>query len=229
MIVFKNVLVIACLILVFVCCDDAKTLTLKGEVRFATRDYLVFGKLNPEAIRVIDTIYYENLRYFEFMVELDTPDYYTIDFGSQRVNLLLTGSDLEIVADGNDPFGKGSIKGSLEEDMLMDYRHFIDSLDATEWSSTIKSGYRDAVIRSDSQAIDSIAREFNKWLFYKHGHMTDFLGRYPVNFGHLQGIGVLSDSIAADYKGKVFSELVKKYPTSRNVRHELKNYEERVN
>lgn len=192
------------------------SIVIEGEVTFATEGYIVFSKLNPRSLRVIDTIPLANNKFFTYRAKIDTPDFYHLDFfGKQKVNLILDDDDIKLVVDGNDRFGKGRIYGSTEHDMLWDLKLLRDSLSNTSRYINLKKTLREAYRANDPVRIDSLKNESLLWVKDRNSHFRDFLSSYEVSLAHIEASRLLTDSASLDYVKDIANELVQRYPTSK--------------
>lgn len=201
----------------FASCNERSEneIVISGKVRFATKGHIVFGKLEPDTLKILDTIELVNNLYFSHRFKVDTPDYYTIDFfGKQRVNLILTNEDVDIEVDGNNLIGYGMINGSTDHDMLRRYRNLKDSLENLDEYLSMKSSLRDFAVKKDRLSVDSINNLLRTWTINRNSIMIDYLKGYDLSLGHIQAVTILNDSASFEYKKSIAKGILDKYPLS---------------
>lgn len=205
------------LLLYLVSCSADNTIQISGRVNFAKDGVILFQRLYPDSVLTIDTLSLINNQYLLFETKVDTPDFYSIDFfGAQRVNLILSESDIEFEVDGNDPFGKGRIYGSMEHDLLWGFREYQDSINNTQTEVDIKFKIRQAIIEKDTIKLISERNRQVDWSKTKNELYLEFWEQAPVTLAHLQAFTVVKDTA---FIRETLKQLVEKYPTSTQVNH----------
>lgn len=201
---------------------DLNEIEISGKVRFARPGFILFQRMYPDRMVTLDTISLVNNQYFQFSHRIDTPDFYSLDFfGQQRVNLILNESNIDLIVDGNDPYGSGEIFGSQEHDLLKGFRNLMDSLKGDDQQKLFKFSVKKAIIEGDDKKVDSLAllgkeREKEKQKIYK-----EYWTNQPLTLSHLQGFTEISDTT---FHINYINQLETVYPTSSWVDYWLNKY-----
>lgn len=195
--------------------DNSNEIILSGKVNFATNGLIKLVKLDPNNIRVVDTLQLINNQYFVYTIEIDTPDFYQINFfDKQGLNLILDKDNIDIVVDGNSKFGNANIYGSRDHDILDSLRRLKDNFENTKSYLELEGAIRKARILKDTLALDSLSKHTTETLKERNELIKEFITSQETSLAMIQAARLLTLDEDLEFKEKLAIRILEKYPTS---------------
>lgn len=216
----KLKLVFLILILLLTNCGESSNvpqekITISGKVRFATQGLIKLVKLDPNNIRVVDTLQLINNQYFVHTIEVDTPDFYQINFfDKQGLNIIIDKDDIDIIVDGNSKFGYAKIYGSRDHDMLDSLRRLKDKFENAKSYIALEGAMRKARIMKDTLALDSLSKHTTDTLKERNELIKEFISSQETSLAMIQAARLLTLDEDLEFKEKLALRILEKYPTS---------------
>src|SRR6187431_403282 len=146
----KKVLLFSVLIALIAACSSKETIndggwdvTVRGKIGFpASGGVVIIQKLQQDGQGAIDTIEVGDNYTYEKKMHLTEPGYYQLNFyNKQFINLILSKSDLEVNADGNNPGGFAEVKGSPDHDIINKAQSIVQGSQSTPEIAAVEAEF----------------------------------------------------------------------------------------
>ena len=193
-----------------------KALTINGTVKSPPKDGMVtLQKLVDKQYADIDSTELTDGK-FVFEVKVSEPEFYRVVlFKKQAIFMLVTGQDLEIVADATIPEIPYTVKGSKDMDYFREVNRVVNQL--RQETGKLKGQYVLAEKNKTGEALKIYQQliELQKNGIVKVKGMIDTI---QPSIAALYAANVLNPDEDFAYLKKLSDQLVKKYPNSRYVK-----------
>ncbi len=193
-----------------------KALTINGTVKSPPKDGMVtLQKLIDKRYANIDSTELTDGK-FVFEVKVSEPEFYRVVlFKKQAIFMLVTGQDLEIVADATIPEIPYTVKGSKDMDYFREVNRVVNQL--RQETGKLKGQYVLAEKNKTGEALKIYQQliELQKNGIVKVKGMIDTI---QPSIAALYAANVLNPDEDFAYLKKLSDQLVKKYPNSRYVK-----------
>lgn len=99
--------------------SNVQEITINGKVKYPNNGYIVLTELKDNGFQGIDSVQLKKDNTFTMKRKVSEPGFYMVSFfNQQKVLVILDKSNLEVNADGNNPAGNFTLKGSKDVEDL---------------------------------------------------------------------------------------------------------------
>lgn len=160
--------------------------TVRGKVRFPLSGQITIQELKAEGPEKADTVKLSGDNTFEKKLRITEPGYYQINFyDRQRVPFILNKSDLEIIADGNDPVAYSEITGSPDHDLIKEVQKVMARVQESPDIAQLESDFQSASANQDTQRIGELQLAYMNILNRGYDQVAAMLKDQPASLGLL--------------------------------------------
>lgn len=160
-------------------------ITIKGRVNTRPSGKVVISELREGNVKGYeDSISINKDLTYEKKVLIQEPGYYRIDFfNRQTVTVILDKSNLEINVDGSNPTGLLEIKGSPDQDMMVQAQQIIQKAQASPEAAALEAEFQTAAQQKDEAKMVSIQEQYQVLLDKGTNELAEFLRNQPPSLG----------------------------------------------
>lgn len=191
--------------------DGGWDITLRGKVGFPSSGQISIQRMQPDGKGWMDTIILKNNFTYEKKIHMTEPGYYQLSFyKTQRINLILDKSDLEVNADGNNQNGFVEIKGSPDHDLIAKVQQIATDAQNTPEIAALTTQFNEAVNTKDEVKIQQIQTKYMELVGLGNDKIAALIREQPLSLGALnvlQSNGLLDP----DTYAFVYSEMADRY------------------
>jgi peroxiredoxin len=160
--------------------------TIRGKVRFPLSGQISIQEIKPDGSGKIDTVKLNSDNTFEKKLRLAEPGYYQINFyDRQRIPFILNKSDLEIIADGNDPVAYSEINGSPDHDLIKEVQKVMARAQESPDLVQLESDFQAASANQDTERVGEIQLAYMEILNKGYDQIAAMLKDQPASLGLL--------------------------------------------
>jgi len=152
------------------------TVTITGKVAYPQAGEISIMELKENAAGLKDTIKLKSNNTFVKKVTLTEPGYYRINFyEKQMVDLILYKSNIEVLADGNNPQGAAEIKGSPDIDLIRQVQGMLNELNASPEVTKLNEEFTVANQQRDQQKMVALQQQYQQLMKASHDKVAAVL------------------------------------------------------
>ena len=152
------------------------TVTITGKVAYPQAGTISIMELKENATGWKDTIRLKSNSTFIKKVTLTEPGYYRINFyETQMVDLILYKSNIEVLADGNNPQGTAEIKGSPDIDLIHQVQGMLNELNASPEVVKLNEDFTQANQQRDQQKMVALQQKYQQLMKASHDKVAAVL------------------------------------------------------
>jgi peroxiredoxin len=160
--------------------------TIRGKVRFPLSGQISIQEIKPDGSGKIDTVKLNSDNTFEKKLRLAEPGYYQINFyDRQRIPFILNKSDLEIIADGNDPVAYSEINGSPDHDLIKEVQKVMARVQESPDLVQLEADFQAASTNQDMERIGELQLAYMEILNKGYDQIAAMLKDQPASLGLL--------------------------------------------
>lgn len=160
--------------------------TIRGKVRFPLSGQISIQEIKPDGSGKIDTVKVNSDNTFEKKLRLAEPGYYQINFyDRQRIPFILNKSDLEIIADGNDPVAYSEINGSPDHDLIKEVQKVMARVQESPDLVQLEADFQAASTNQDMERIGELQLAYMELLNKGYDQIAAMLKDQPASLGLL--------------------------------------------
>ncbi|MDZ7647902.1 MAG: TlpA disulfide reductase family protein [Cytophagales bacterium] len=185
---FNAMLIIIISILALACKpeDAGWEVTIRGKVRFPLSGQISIQEIKPDGSGKIDTVKLNSDNTFEKKLRMAEPGYYQINFyDRQRIPFILNKSDLEIIADGNDPVAYSEIIGSPDHDLIKEVQKVMARVQESPDLVQLESDFQVASANQDLERVGELQLAYMEILNKGYDQIAAMLKDQPASLGLL--------------------------------------------
>ena len=185
---FNALLILMISIVAMACKPDEPgwEVTIRGKVRFPLSGQISIQEIKSDGSGEIDTIKLRSDSTFEKKLRITEPGYYQLNFyDRQRVPFILDKSDLEIMADGNDPGAIAEIKGSPDHDLIKEVQNVMMRSQGSPAIQRLEAEFSTASANQDTQRISELQDAYMELLNKGYDQVAAMLKDQPASLGLL--------------------------------------------
>jgi peroxiredoxin len=202
--------------------DHGWDVKLFGRVNNPQQASIEIKELTEDGTGWKDTIAVRPDQSFSKTIHLNEPGYYQVSFsGGQLVNVILDKSDVEIVADGNDPMGVSEIKGSPEMEVIKRVEQMLTEVQNSSEVVALEGEYKNAAQAGDQKKMAELQLSYLDIQNRKRDDIAGFLRQQPASLAVVyvlqQGRAVDSDQYFSLYE-ETAEKLKAAWPDSKHTR-----------
>jgi peroxiredoxin len=211
-------------VFIFTSCNSRKMedggwdIILKGKVRYPQTGVITIRELTPDNSGKPDTITLVNNSTFEKKMHISQPGFYQINFYNlQLLNLILNKRDVEVNVDGNTMQGVVEIKGSPEQDLILQVQTMMSNLQTSPEIAKLQQDYTVAAQAKNEAKINALRNQYNAIVKNSHDQIAELLMQQSASLAVLdllmQGNLLDRDTYASVYEDAA-QKLKKELPNS---------------
>jgi peroxiredoxin len=138
---------------------NAQEVSVSGKVKYPNNGYVVLTELKDNGFQAIDSVKLKKDNTFLLKKKINEPGFYMLNFfNQQKVLVILDKNNLEVTADGNNPAGNFSLKGSKEVEDLQKITIAQNELQGKV--NNLGAKFQQANERKDEKAREKIQAEY---------------------------------------------------------------------
>jgi peroxiredoxin len=138
---------------------NAQEVSVSGKIKYPNNGYVVLTELKDNGFQAIDSVKLKKDNTFLLKKKVSEPGFYMLNFfNQQKVLVILDKKNLEVTADGNNPAGNFSLKGSKEVEDLQ--KITIAQNDLQGKVNNLGAKFQQANERKDEKAREKIQAEY---------------------------------------------------------------------
>lgn len=181
-----------------------KEITIRGRVTYPQPGDIVLSEVRKDSQKPYeDTIKLKFDHTFEKKIRITEPGYYKLDFYKRQfINIVLDKSDLDITADANEPDGFFEIKGSPDQDLVLQLQKIVEDAQKSEAALAIGNEFEGASREGNETKIMQLQKRYQEEIMFKaYDSAASLVRKAPVSLGLIY---LLQNSSAFD-KDRYFS------------------------
>lgn len=181
-----------------------KEITISGRVTYPQPGDIVLSEVRKDSQKPYeDTIKLKFDHTFEKKIRITEPGYYKLDFYKRQfINIVLDKSDLDITADANEPDGFFEIKGSPDQDLVLQLQKIVEDAQKSEAALAIGNEFEGASREGNETKIMQLQKRYQEEIMFKaYDSAASLVRKAPVSLGLIY---LLQNSSAFD-KDRYFS------------------------
>lgn len=137
----------------------AQEVTINGKVKHPNTGYVVLTELKENGFQSVDSVKLKKDNTFTLKRKVNEPGFYMVNFfNQQKVLVILDKSNVDIAADGNNPAGDFTLKGSKDVEDLQKITKAQNELQGKVNSLGVK--FQEANDKKDEKAREKIQAEY---------------------------------------------------------------------
>lgn len=176
--------------------EEGAELTIKGKIKYPAPGIVEIRELrNDDKLAFRDTAHLRANGTFEKKIRVKEPGFYQLNIlKRQYVNVILDKSNIEVLADGNDPMGRFEIKGSPDEELGIQVQKIIQSVQNAPEMQALEVEFQKAVQESNEEKIQETQQKYIDMMKVAADQAAGLIKQQPPSLGLiniLQNSGVL--------------------------------------
>ena len=163
-----------------------REITIRGRVTYPQPGDIVLSEVRKDSQKPFeDTIKLKYDHTFEKKVRITEPGYYKLNFYKRQfINIVLDKNDLDITVDAKDPDGFYEIKGSPDQDLVLQLQTIIDNAQKSEQAMAIGVEFEEASRAGNEDKIMELQKKYQEQVMFKaYDSAASLVRNAPVSLG----------------------------------------------
>jgi peroxiredoxin len=196
--------------------DNGWDVVIKGKVNFPQKGIIQIQELKSDGSGQPELIELKKDNTYERTIHLTEPGVFQLDFfGTQRVNLMVDHSPMEVNVDGNSPQGAVVIKGSPDHDLYTKVQMMYQGIQESPGLKKIEADFQVAANTKDEPKMDQLRIAYMQETETLKNKIIDVLKQAPASlalFNILQDQNVVDKDKNFDLMTSSLTKFQKSWP-----------------